>query len=293
MVGLAPGHQPITGEAAIGTQHNPRVRPSRADLGDNTLDLLHGPCRCVEVGATQLGHQQMTPAEHVERQVAVAIIVAVEEPALLMAVQRVVGGVEVQDDLLGRLRVGVKEQVDEQAFELGRAGRELVVAGGFGAAEFEAVQRGLAGQRGAAAVPPGGELAGEGCHDWIVAELVVVVEVFVAERYADDALQDQGLDLVLDEQWIARVAEAGRHAPGQPDRTIRCTEQDRASIGGDAPTIERGHHGPAFDRCKLEQGWATVRQHRDHPLRRSKALLQKNFRLFRGPVHLTLVRNAG
>jgi len=44
----------------------------------------------------------MPAAEHVERQVAVAVIVAVKEPAFLMAVQRVVGGVEVEDDLFGR-----------------------------------------------------------------------------------------------------------------------------------------------------------------------------------------------
>ena len=62
----------------------------------------------------------MPAAEDVERQVAIAVVVAVEEPAFLLAVQRVVGGVEVEDDLLGRPRVRFQEQVDEQALD-GRA----------------------------------------------------------------------------------------------------------------------------------------------------------------------------
>jgi len=39
----------------------------------------------------------MAAAEYVKRQVAIAIVVAVEEAAFLMAVQRVVGGVEIED----------------------------------------------------------------------------------------------------------------------------------------------------------------------------------------------------
>ena len=41
----------------------------------------------------------MTAAEDVERQVAVAVGIAVEEAAFLVAVQRVIGGVEIEDDL--------------------------------------------------------------------------------------------------------------------------------------------------------------------------------------------------
>ena len=52
------------------------------------------------LAAAQLGCQQVLAAEDVERQVAVAIVIAVKEPAFLMAVQRVVGGIEIEDDLL-------------------------------------------------------------------------------------------------------------------------------------------------------------------------------------------------
>ena len=44
----------------------------------------------------------MVAGEDVERQEAVVIVVAVEEAPLLMAVHRIVGGVDVEHDLLGR-----------------------------------------------------------------------------------------------------------------------------------------------------------------------------------------------
>jgi len=40
-------------------------------------------------------------AEHIERQIAVAVVIAVEETLLLMAVQRVVGGIQIDGDLRG------------------------------------------------------------------------------------------------------------------------------------------------------------------------------------------------
>ena len=40
-----------------------------------------------------------------------------EEAPLLAAVQRVVGGVEVEDQLRGRLLVGVEEEIDEEPLD--------------------------------------------------------------------------------------------------------------------------------------------------------------------------------
>ena len=39
-----------------------------------------------------------------------------EELALLVAMQRIVGGIEVEDDLFRSLRVSFQEEIDEQAF---------------------------------------------------------------------------------------------------------------------------------------------------------------------------------
>jgi hypothetical protein len=56
----------------------------------------------------------MPITEHVQRQIAVAAVVAVEEAALLLPVKGVIGRVEVEDDLLWRSRVRLQEQIDDR-----------------------------------------------------------------------------------------------------------------------------------------------------------------------------------
>ena len=135
----------------------------------------------------------MAAAEDVERQVAVTVVVAVEEPAFLMAVQRIVGGIEIERDLRRRLGVGVEEEVDEQAFDRppcrrrswrSASARPCSVPAG-SACSCRPPARSPSARR---------ELAGQHRHHRVVAQLVVVVEVLVAERDADDALHHQRLD---------------------------------------------------------------------------------------------------
>lgn len=47
----------------------------------------------------------MTTAKDVQRQIAVMIIITVDEPCLLVAVDRIVGGIEIEDDLFGRASI--------------------------------------------------------------------------------------------------------------------------------------------------------------------------------------------
>ena len=69
------------------------------------------------------------PAAHdIERQIAVAIVIAVEEPPFLVPVQRVVGGIDIEDDLRGWRLMRLQEERDEQAFNGGRIMRDLVIA---------------------------------------------------------------------------------------------------------------------------------------------------------------------
>ena len=99
------------------------------------------PAAPSRVRAAQLGRQQVPATENVERQVAIAIVVSMEEPAFLVAVQRIVGGIEIEDDLFGRLLVGFEEELDEQAFSRPRVVADLVIAGWLIAAQFQPVQR--------------------------------------------------------------------------------------------------------------------------------------------------------
>jgi hypothetical protein len=70
----------------------------------------------------------MAAVEDVERQIAVAAVVAVEEPAFLLAVERIVRGVEVEHDLLRSAFVRFEEELDEQRLDRCRAVADLVIA---------------------------------------------------------------------------------------------------------------------------------------------------------------------
>ena len=84
-------------------------------MGGNPLNLLSGAGRTIDIGAPEPGAKQMPAAEDVQRQVATAIIVAMKEPAFLAPVDRIAGGIEIKNDLLGRLGAGLQDQVCEQA----------------------------------------------------------------------------------------------------------------------------------------------------------------------------------
>ena len=101
-VGRAPAHPRLAGEARVRAQQDLDSGPARPDLGDDPRHLVDRAGRGVDVRAPQLGREQLAAAEHVQRQLAVAIIVPVNEAALLMAVQGIIRGIEVKNDLFGR-----------------------------------------------------------------------------------------------------------------------------------------------------------------------------------------------
>jgi hypothetical protein len=57
-------------------------------LRDDASNLLLGAVGGILIGGAQLGGEQMPAGEDVQRQVAIAVVVAVEMPALLLAVDR-------------------------------------------------------------------------------------------------------------------------------------------------------------------------------------------------------------
>jgi hypothetical protein len=60
----------------------------------------------------------------------------VEETLFLMAVQRVIGGVEVEGDLRRRHRMGIKKQVNKQPLDRRRVIADLVIAGRLRPAQY-------------------------------------------------------------------------------------------------------------------------------------------------------------
>ena len=290
---LTPSHQRLTSKSRIRAQDDPHFGPAGADLAHQPLDLVDRAGAGVDVRPPQLGHQEMVAAEDVERQIAIAAIVAVKEPPLLLAMQRIVGRVQVEHDLLGRRRVRVEEQVDEQPLDRCLVMADLVVACRLASRRvLEPVERRLAGQR-RTIRSARGELAGNGRQHRVVPQLIVIDQILVAQRQGEHALPDQGGHAVLDPLGRTVVDKAGGEPPDEADRTVGRPQQQRPCVRGDRPAIEPGHHHAALNWCKLKAIETTLCRHRGTPLRAPKPLPQKNFRSFRAPMHLHPVRNSG
>ena len=58
-------------------------------------------------------NSRLPAAENIKRQIAVAFVIAVEEPAFLIAVDGVVGRVEVKDNALWRRWLAFEKHADE------------------------------------------------------------------------------------------------------------------------------------------------------------------------------------
>ena len=173
-VALAPGHQVVAAEAAVGADDDGGLRPAFADVADNPGDLVRRTVGGIVRRGSELGREQVPATKDVQRQIAVAVVVAVKMPAFLFAVERIVGRIQVDDDVRQRLAMSLQEQIDEQAFDGWPVMIELVVAVLADlAGVFQPVERRLAGERSARPVDDGSERR-------IVAQSVVVDQVLVA-----------------------------------------------------------------------------------------------------------------
>ena len=81
--------------------------PPGADLCDDASNLLLGAIGGILVGSPELGGEQVPATEDVQRQVTVAVVVAVEMPTLLLAIDGIVRDVQIDDHARGALSVGL------------------------------------------------------------------------------------------------------------------------------------------------------------------------------------------
>ena len=75
------------------------LRPALPQLRHDAADLFKRTLRRILVGRPEPRAQQLVTGKDVQRQIAVAVVIAVEEPLRLMAVQRDIGGIQIQHDL--------------------------------------------------------------------------------------------------------------------------------------------------------------------------------------------------
>ena len=254
--------------------------------------LLHRAGAAVDVGAPVPGQKQMATAEHIERQIAVMIVIAVEEAPFLMAVQRNVGGVEIEHDLAGRLFVCFQKHIHQQRIDLAPITVDLVILRAVPLGRvLEPVERALAGHR-LAVRAHRLQFARQNCEQRILAQLVVVVQVLVAQRQPEHPLRHQRFDPVLDKQRVAPVCEAARKAAHQSQTPIQLPQEQATRVRGDrTPVKTTTTFRPSQVQTRTVLRY--TRRHRGSFPNHSKIAFQKDFRRFRTPMHSLPLRNRG
>ena len=147
-----------------------------------------------------------------------------EVAALLLAMQRHMGGIHIEHQLLRRLGVAGDELLHQHAVQrcsmFGRGSR------------LQATERGRTGQRLGAAH---GRL-----HHQIAAQHVVVAHVRPAQTQTVDALRQQAAQVVLDTGHATLVAQRQSSRAGQTKTLIDPLEQQHAALTDDVTAIECG-----------------------------------------------------
>ena len=169
---------------------------------------------------------------------------------------------------------------------------DLVIARRRRLAQLQPVERRFARDR-STILPPRRELASQHRHHRVMAQLVMVVQVLVAECQTEHALADERAHLMLDQMRRTAILEAGRKPLDQADRSIRGTQQQPAGIRCDRSPIKRSDNRTPLDACKSKLIRVTLRRHRGPPQKLIKWFSQNNFLRFFAPMHLPYVRYPG
>ena len=203
----------------------------------------------------------MIVTKHVQRQIAVAAVVPVEESTLLLTVKWIVSRIEIEDDSLPRPSVRVQKGIDKEAIHSIRPAHDLVVSVGrlrVGGCKLEPIERALARQREALislAHPLRSSrigLANQRRQQCVSPKLVVVIDVLVAERYPIHPLRNQIENAVLDELGGPVVDKTIRKLPEDPRTLLDLSKQKTTGVGGDPTSSEISHYLAIAKALKLK-----------------------------------------
>ena len=170
------------------------------------------------------------------------VVVGVELRQLLLPMQRHVRGVDVEHQLFWRCAVAGDELIDEHAVQRpGLRPRGPILQ----AAE----RRG----RGQGLVAPHG-----GLHQHIVAQRLVVVQVFVAAAQAVQALRQQIAQTVADALGVSRVGDRRSGRAAQAQVPIDLAQQQQPPIAAQVTAAEVGFDQAPAEAAELDLALRTL-----------------------------------
>jgi hypothetical protein len=196
----------VPAKAAVAAQDEAHSRPRLTQLSDQQRQDRPAVLGGVDLGRPQIGDQQLLATEYIERQKAVVVVVPVEEAPFLAAIYRHVGGVEIENELLGWHAEGRDKLLDQNAVESHR--------GGAIGPMLEAAQGRRTRQR--------RDAIDRRLQRQVVAQFAMIVKIFVPERQAVQTLT----------QLRQRAVAAAPGVPWIPQDAGRRRAQPEAAVGG-------------------------------------------------------------
>lgn len=214
-------------------------------LPDRRENAPQNRCRFAPLDATTPAQNRRNqaprvPFVEVHGHVAVFFMVGVEQRQLLRPMGDVLGVIDVEDDLLGRLRVGCDKRVQQRA----RKAVEIATADPV----FQTRQGRLTGQIRARQRRP---LAG-GFQPRITAQIVAVVGVLVAAGDLKNALAKKVRAAMVDVTGMAPIRQRRHHTLKDAGVGFGHSQKQQAPIVGGTAALEIGFDFLARDPCKRQ-----------------------------------------
>ena len=154
-----------------------------------------------------------------------------EEPPLLGAVKRIVGGVQIEHDLLRGRLMRLQEQLDQKPVDRPAVGDNPLAAIGarrLRAPQLHPIERVRAPAR------------------WrrrrVRAHSVMVVQILVAQRQSHHPLRQHHRKTMLRPSRIAVVVEAPRQTTADVEQPIRFPKQQHAPVRGHPSPVKTTRH---------------------------------------------------
>jgi transposase len=206
------------------------------------LDQRRSVLGTVDLAGPQVARQHRLAAEHVQRQVAVVVVVGVELRVFLVAVQRHVRRVDVEHQFRGGLLVRGNELFDKHTVQRpGLRARSPIL---------QPAERGGRGQRLSA--------PNRGLHQHIVAQRLVVVQVFVAAAQPVQALRQQVAQTVADALRIARIGNRCSGRAAQAQVPIDLAQQQQPAVAAQVPTAKVGFNDTPAEVAEIDLVFRTL-----------------------------------
>jgi hypothetical protein len=188
----------------------------------DALDFLSRARAGILIGRAQPGTQQELPSKDRERQLTVLAIVAVKAALFLVAMHRIIRGVQVKHQRSRGLSLGLQKHLEEHAVYRLRIDQDLLVSLLFRRGVWQSWLQTVARAFTRQGIPVVAEppallssrvwLADSYPQQGVTAALVVIVEVFIAQRQGIDTLFDQFFHGRLDPGGSPLIGKASSKA---------------------------------------------------------------------------------